>query len=400
MITIAGSASSASHEGLFRKADAAHLCHSRPNINGVYTRKPLVHSTARLPLMQRSWVFQERLLSPRFLHFGEQELIWECMERIACECGRMRIDDPLYEGWLEPKHRSHPTFIGEDLERDTNKASRAWQSAVTDYSRLQLTYPSDIFPAISGIAKNFREITAWEYIAGMWKETLIIDLIWTVKSPEHVCRCEEWRAPTFSWASVIEKANGADIRVPQSIFDYRFMDVLRKGHEKNDSSGWSTITYAKVIEAKCAPTSDDATGQLSSGYIILAGTLVQAKLGSISPQRSWDVMALGEGSVSPGNFRPDFDFDDIDCGPKDGDTVYCLRLVGTTRVLADDNGEYLLHLVLSRTNPEDYIAGHIQESEVYQRIGILHDAFGSGKIQLEEGSEARAVQRNVLVKII
>jgi hypothetical protein len=32
------------------------------------------------PLLQRAWVLQERLLSPRVLHFGRHELMWECMK--------------------------------------------------------------------------------------------------------------------------------------------------------------------------------------------------------------------------------------------------------------------------------------------------------------------------------
>jgi hypothetical protein len=38
------------------------------------------------PLLKRAWVFQERLLSPRLLHFSFGELIWECRHVSACEC--------------------------------------------------------------------------------------------------------------------------------------------------------------------------------------------------------------------------------------------------------------------------------------------------------------------------
>ena len=39
------------------------------------------------PLMSRGWMYQERLLSPRVLHFGATELVWECREATLCECG-------------------------------------------------------------------------------------------------------------------------------------------------------------------------------------------------------------------------------------------------------------------------------------------------------------------------
>lgn len=39
-----------------------------------------------MPLMQRGWTYQERLLSPRTLHFTDDELILECLSGITCEC--------------------------------------------------------------------------------------------------------------------------------------------------------------------------------------------------------------------------------------------------------------------------------------------------------------------------
>jgi hypothetical protein len=31
------------------------------------------------PLLERAWAYQERLLSPRVLHFCQDELVWECI---------------------------------------------------------------------------------------------------------------------------------------------------------------------------------------------------------------------------------------------------------------------------------------------------------------------------------
>ncbi|KAF4447929.1 HET-domain-containing protein [Fusarium austroafricanum] len=41
------------------------------------------------PLLTRGWVFQERILSPRVVHFSSREMIWECRQEVACECGSM-----------------------------------------------------------------------------------------------------------------------------------------------------------------------------------------------------------------------------------------------------------------------------------------------------------------------
>lgn len=86
VLTIAGSASSGPYQGLFRRAETEHLDHPT-DFGKIRVRKTLTHKAADLPLLGRGWVHQERLLSPRFLHFGQQELIWECAQRLDCECG-------------------------------------------------------------------------------------------------------------------------------------------------------------------------------------------------------------------------------------------------------------------------------------------------------------------------
>jgi len=46
------------------------------------------------PLLQRGWVFQERILAKRMLHFGQSQIIWECGELRASETlPKGRIDN-------------------------------------------------------------------------------------------------------------------------------------------------------------------------------------------------------------------------------------------------------------------------------------------------------------------
>ena len=46
-----------------------------------------------VPLFGRAWRYQERLLSPRILHFTSSHLIFECASEICCECGRISRSD-------------------------------------------------------------------------------------------------------------------------------------------------------------------------------------------------------------------------------------------------------------------------------------------------------------------
>jgi hypothetical protein len=39
-----------------------------------------------LPVLSRSWCFQERLLATRVLHIAGEDLIWECRSKTLCEC--------------------------------------------------------------------------------------------------------------------------------------------------------------------------------------------------------------------------------------------------------------------------------------------------------------------------
>ncbi|CAN9204123.1 unnamed protein product [Alternaria alternata] len=55
----------------------------------LYVREKIAHigeERAMTPLLKRGWVCQERLLSPRVLHYCEKELVWECRESSSCQC--------------------------------------------------------------------------------------------------------------------------------------------------------------------------------------------------------------------------------------------------------------------------------------------------------------------------
>ncbi len=39
------------------------------------------------PLLTRAWAYQERILAPRVLHVGGEEIMWECFDTRVCEFG-------------------------------------------------------------------------------------------------------------------------------------------------------------------------------------------------------------------------------------------------------------------------------------------------------------------------
>ncbi|OTA90533.1 hypothetical protein M434DRAFT_390302, partial [Hypoxylon sp. CO27-5] len=80
------------------------------------------------PLLSRGWVFQERVLAPRILHFCNQELVWECGEQTCFECGT-------------------------------------------------LTKDGDRLPALSGLAERMAPFLG-KYLTGLWDKSLLRDLTW------------------------------------------------------------------------------------------------------------------------------------------------------------------------------------------------------------------------------
>ncbi len=90
---IAATASADGRGGCFRTRDPKmiHRCIVNISISGKPYQWHLSDFDVwwgrfeRSALNVRAWVLQERLLSPRVLHFDRDQLVWECNERTACE---------------------------------------------------------------------------------------------------------------------------------------------------------------------------------------------------------------------------------------------------------------------------------------------------------------------------
>lgn len=91
---IAASASTSPKGGLFRTRNPEHV---RPGCVRAKFLKPRgaayhVFDTEYMerqvfagPLHRRGWVFQERILAPRTIHFAEDQIAWECFTELKCE---------------------------------------------------------------------------------------------------------------------------------------------------------------------------------------------------------------------------------------------------------------------------------------------------------------------------
>lgn len=78
-----------------------------------YIREKIYHfgsissqSISLFPLLTRGWVYQERLLASRVLHFGLKELLWDCNKMSTCECSSFKaINNAKQDYTKQIEHR-------------------------------------------------------------------------------------------------------------------------------------------------------------------------------------------------------------------------------------------------------------------------------------------------------
>lgn len=149
------------------------------------------------PLAKRAWTLQERVLSPRILHFGTNGVFWEC-DQLAT------FQNNFTNAHLEGYFRHKTTKRGVQNSSDTTEVVTNWYKLVENYSTRALTKENDKLIALSALAKRYRAVLKDIYIAGLWRRDLGIGLLWAAKnsSDGYVARPGEYCAPSWSWASV------------------------------------------------------------------------------------------------------------------------------------------------------------------------------------------------------
>ncbi|KIW23170.1 uncharacterized protein PV07_11390 [Cladophialophora immunda] len=195
-------------------------------------------SRASPPLLRRGWVLQERLLSPRCVYYGRDELLWECKACADCFCGGTNV----IARFKDVHHRS--------LTENGDSLPFAWMRVTERYSCLDLTRDSDRAIALSGIAQEVVESgRGGNYLAGLWSDKLAHQLVWVLSNTFR--RPKEYIAPSWSWLSVFGRIEYGPNRM-----DY--------------GAAWSTIDVV-ITDAAVSASKPDGTGKIKSGYLLLDG---------------------------------------------------------------------------------------------------------------------------------
>lgn len=226
-------------------------------------------SVHHAPLTRRAWVVQERLLSPRVLHFGKRQLLWECNQLRACDfypngllaIHRDSASDSTSDKFLK---KSVTTILHgvSDNALTSYHMREAWNDLVQHYTRCNLTISKDKLVAISGIVKRLQPFFKTDYLAGLWRDDLLEQLLWHVESYDGERRDlageqrPEYRAPSWSWASIDAPIGPRPNPIP---------GVIRLVTTE--------VHMATIIEAHVTPVTEDATGQIANGYVRLRASL-------------------------------------------------------------------------------------------------------------------------------
>jgi len=148
-----------------------------------------------------------------------------------------------------------PVLVGVDGGRG------GWLAHIADFCQRNLTNEQDKLPALSGIAKFIAQKTGDKYYAGLWKNHLLEDLFWRTYEREEktvqvsggfelyvkdqklcdVVRPKEYRAPTWSWASI-------DSHILFNELSFKHI-------------------VAEVIECQTTPSGVDPYGRVSGGFL-------------------------------------------------------------------------------------------------------------------------------------
>jgi hypothetical protein len=386
LLTIAATKCADSSESLFSKSSARAA-----RIEWIFRKSAMLRRNGQFtaefghfywpyPLLSRAWVYQERLLSKRVLHFARGEIYWECMESAECECGLV-MDSAMgllnYESEFPYKnvHDRMPKRTSSHPEK-SNVILWQWHDIVTEYTSLSMTLVSDKLPAILGLAQEIQSRRGGRFIAGLWEDTLISDLAWVVNN-----ECKGFKprpsksvthAPSWSWASL------------DTTQCWYFGTISDKGG-LDRSLQLLSIQYPKP--------SDFPTDPKALGCIILRGILAPVTVsGYWKSHRSREVIS----AMGKSEWRGEYDCDYDHFLPKNGEyyvppneIVYFLYL-GSYSTTVDEPPKRCCDLVLRCIDPSN---------QVYERIGSRYRRFDS-KSDLERALEIYKDCPEVVINLV
>ncbi|KAI1069161.1 hypothetical protein LB507_006129 [Fusarium sp. FIESC RH6] len=169
----------------------------------VYGIRDMGDLLSHCSLRDRGWTMQERILSPRIIHYASDQLYWECYHGIQESEDKLRW---MWQSSTIPKiaHRIKLAKDDETKKKELKDMLYNWYVHIVggNYSHRSLTYGEDKLVAIGGVARALDDIEPMGYMVGHWGEyddDLVKSLCWKRRGPGQ--KAVNYRAPSWSWAS-------------------------------------------------------------------------------------------------------------------------------------------------------------------------------------------------------
>lgn len=175
----------------------------------------------------RSHSLQPRLLSPRILYFGAQQLFWQCHCGIWAESCSLRLPSSSSDSITGLRHalmmyqilpsapktthlfpRRMPSSLKPEI---TTTMHDLWYRVISHYTLLTVNKDQDKGSGVAGIAYVLAcassTTSADKYLAGLWRNDILVGLLWSPCSfqswdPSYITYPTTPRAPSWSWMSV------------------------------------------------------------------------------------------------------------------------------------------------------------------------------------------------------
>jgi len=323
-------------EGTDRSFMLPYFLVNGSDYGSVYLQQETSEDSSLMYLSSRACSFQERRLSTRVLDYRAGQISLICRTGMIAETSSVieKLSINIYQAGSRPLSLSVPAFDGDEKYHEV---CLEWYKGVENYSRRCLTYGSDKLPAISGYAHAMHEVFKGRYLAGIWKQDLLVGLLWSASSTRNrLRRPSQSRCPSWSWAAL----DGG--------IDYHLF-WIQYGNPRQESG-----LQLKLVEEEVRPVGVDIMGQVISGRLSVSGHMkkvrcLPAGLGvawgrrdvfTSSDVENWDALgdlvADDEHFFSPTNSTGKpfaiclFDTEDVH--PKD---IWCLAVVSRRGIVLE-----------------------------------------------------------------
>lgn len=320
----------------------------------IYAREALQHMKTPddHPLLLRAWTLQEHLLPTRILQFDQDEIIWECNARRWCCC--LLDDNPITKrrtvktGLSKLLREGKPEqYIQQWTDLSENRKSllavrHNWQAVTHNYMDRSLTMLEDRLTALGGVARRVGAITKSRYLAGLWENDIVPGLLWHCINHGTSRIRGDYRAPSWSWASVEAAISDHSHLMPQ---DRDAFDIT-------------------VIEAYCTPSTVDPFGAVSDGFIKMRGRLAAGKFEYHGDRYSTDYIVRD-------GVEQHFSKDEKRVSPKldylyEGNTLHCLLIWRTEQEHYKSRSDFHCYMLVLRE-----CASRYHGCRSFERIGMV-----------------------------